>query len=186
MTMTRPLRRTFSVTRIYLMLATLACSVDNIKVTESGSSTIEGNSELAVLPDLGFSSLQSIDISNNETFKSEGADVDDIDSAKLDSLTITITSPTSGQDLTFIESVKFYASTPDTTKVLIAQGGPFEAGLTEVGLDVEDVELKQYAAAKTLQITTEVTGHAPENTTTIKATVVLDVDVNVGNALCGN
>jgi len=168
------------------VLATLACSLDNIKVTESGSSTIEGGGQLSLLPDLGFSNLQNINIADNQTFKSKGADVNDIDSAKIHTLTLDITAPPSGQDFSFISSVKFYASTPDLPKTLIAQGGPFQAGLTEVGLDVEDVELKPFVASKTLQITSEVTGHAPANTTTIKATVVLDVDVNVGHALCGH
>ena len=168
------------------MLATLACSLDNIKVTESDSTTIDGGGQLALLPDLGFSNFQNIDVSDNATFKSKGADVNDIDSAKIHTLTLDITSPTSGQDFTFIQSIKFYASTPDLPKTLIAQGGPFQAGLTEVGLDVEDVELKPFVASKTLQITSEVNGHPPANTTTIKATVVLDVDVNVGHALCSH
>ena len=70
--------------------------------------------------------------------------------------------------------------------MLIAKGGPFQAGLTEVGLTVDDVELKPYVASQTMQVTTKVSGHAPQNTTTIKATVVVDVDVNVGHALCGH
>lgn len=183
-------RRVFTAARVYLVLATLACSLDHIKVAESGSATLQGSPELAALPASTFSgtfsSLTNIDITSNATFKSKNADINDIKSAKIYSLTLQITAPSSGQDFTFIDDVKFYASTPEIQKTLIAQGGPFTAGLTEVGLDVGDVDLKPFLASKAFSITNDVTGRSPTQATTIKASVVLDVEVNVKHLVCGN
>lgn len=50
-------------------------------------------------------------------------------------------------------------------------------------MEILDVELREYAAADSMTITTTATGVTPEEDTTIRASVVLDVDVNVDGAL---
>ena len=75
---------------------------------------------------------------------------------------------------------------PSSDGLLVASGGPLQAGLTHVGLDVEDVDLKPYAKAGQLTLATDVTGHNPQNTTTIKATAALNIDVNLRHLVCGN
>jgi hypothetical protein len=181
------LRRKLLVGRICLVFAFLACSnLDNIIITKSSNTTIQGGSPLNILDELGFVEFGTIDVSDEQEFKNRGVDIDDVDSVKVDSLTLEILSPASGQDLTFIDNIAFYAVDADGRRELIAEGGPFQAGLRTVGLDVTDVNLKDYAKAGSFSLGTEVDGNDPQNTTTIKATVALNIDVAIGHLLCGD
>ena len=180
------LRRKLLVGRICVVFAFLACSnLDNIIITKSANTTIQGGSPLSILDELGFVEFGSIDVSNEQEFKNRGFDIDDVDSVKVDSLTLEIISPASGQDFEFIDSIAFYAVGENGRRELIAEGGPFQAGLRTVGLDVTDVNLKDYAKAGSFSLGTEVDGNSPQNTTTIKATVALNVDVAIGHLICG-
>lgn len=169
------------------LIGLITCdSVDNFTITESSTTTIEGATLLEQLVgDLGFGGFLNMDVSQNEELKNQGVERNQIDSVFVQSLTLTITDPPDGQDFTFIESLAFYVEAPGLDRKLIASGGPFEAGLKTVGMNVENVDLADYAAAESMDITTEVDGRRPDNTTTIRADIVLDVDVNVGGALCG-
>ncbi len=185
--MTNPpnLRRKLLVGRVVVVFAFLACSdLDNIIITKSANTTVQGGSPLNILNELGFIDFGSIDVSNEQEFKNKGFDIDDIDSVKVDSVKLEITSPASGQDFEFIERVAFYA-VQNGQRALIADGGPFAPGLRTVNLDVTDVNLKDYVKAGSFSLGTEVNGNEPDNTTTIKATVALNVDVAVGHLICG-
>jgi hypothetical protein len=172
--------------RIGIVLTALACgNLDNITVTKSASSTVQGTGALGGLgSSLGFDGFNNIDVSDDESFKNQGYSRNEIDSVKLKELTLDITAPPSGVDFTFIKSIKFYASSPNLAKVLIASGGPFTAGARSVGLDVEDQELVDYATADSMTVTSEVNGTAPSQDTTVKATLKLDVDVNIKGVIC--
>jgi hypothetical protein len=181
------LRRKLLVGRVCVVFAFLACSnLDNVIITKSANTTIQGGSPLNILDELGFVEFGSIDISDEQEFKNRGFDIDDVDSVKVDSLTLDITAPASGQDFEFIDHIAFYAVAEDGRRELIAEGGPFQAGLRSVGLDVTDVNLKDYAKAGSFSLGTEVDGNDPDNTTTLRATVALNVDVAVGHLICGD
>jgi len=68
---------------------------------------------------------------------------------------------------------------------MIARGSSFATGLKSVGLEIEPVNLAPYASGDSMTITTDVDGHRPDHETTIKADIVLDIDVNVAGVLCG-
>lgn len=104
---------------------------------------------------------------------------------KLQSLALTITSPATGQDFTFLEGVQFFVEADGLEKRKVARGGPFAQGPTTVSLMVLDVDLAPYATAPSMTFTTTARGQKPQNTTTIEAKIILDVDVNVGGLICG-
>lgn len=186
MTNRSTLRRKLHVSRIVMVFAFLACSdLDNVIITKSANTTVQGGSPLNLLNQLGFVEFGNIDIKEDQQFKNKGVDIDDVDSVKVDSLMMEITSPASGQDFEFINRIAFYA-VQGGKRELIAEGGPFEAGLRTVNLDVTDVNLKDYVVGGAFSLGTEVNGNEPDNTTTIKATVALNVDVAVGHLLCGD
>lgn len=184
---TLAVKRFVRTARVGVVLTALACgNLDNITVTKSASSTIQGAGPLGGLGStLGFDGFSDIDVSDDQTFKNQGYSRNEIDSVKLHELKLEITSPASGGDFTFIDSIEFYASAPNQPKVLIARGGPFTSNERTVGLEVEDVELVDYATAASMTITSEVEGSAPSQTTTVKATVSFDVDVNIKGVVCG-
>jgi hypothetical protein len=171
----------------FLVLTLLACGgLDTFDIEESSTTVVEGGNILQQLVgNLGFSGFTAMDITANEKLKNQGVERQDIDSVKLSSVTLEIVSPASGQDFTFLDSIEFFVEAPGLTRKRIASGASFQAGLRTVGLDIDDVELADYASAESMSITTNATGNQPQQDTTIKATVKLEVDVNVDGALCG-
>jgi hypothetical protein len=138
-----------------------------------------------LLGTISFAGFDNFDITQNASLKNQGVSKDQIDSAKMFKVEMKVISPASGQDFTFINSLKFFVEAPGLPRALLASGGPFPANATTVELDLEDVELKPYVTAESMDITTESSGQKPRQDTTIEATIGLDVDVNVGGAICG-
>lgn len=176
--------------RASILLACLPlvmCSdLDNFQIEQKSSAQIPGQTPLEqLLGSVSFAGFDNFDITQNAELKNQGVTKDQIDSVKLSRVTMTVRSPESGQDFTFITSLRFFVESPGLPRALIATGGPFPANAQVVELDLEDVELAPYAAADTMNITTESTGQKPRQDTTIEAAIGLDVDVNVGGAICG-
>lgn len=168
------------------ILTLLACgSLDTFTIRESATTTVQGSSVLGTaLGVVGFDGFIGLDLSSNETLQNQGVERSDIDSVFVRQLTLTITDP-SGEDFQWLDSIAFYAEAEGLDRVRIASGGPFEAGLSTIGLNVENVNLADYVAAPAIDITTEATGRPPAQDTTVEAEIELDVDVNVSGALCG-
>ncbi len=169
------------------MFLVLTCSgLDDFDVEQSASTTIQGagiaGQILSIAPD--FAGFSSLDISQTSEFENQGVTKDDIDAVYVKSFTLRLTAPPGG-DFTFLHTIAFYAEAEGVERKLIASGGDFPAGVTEVELDVEDVNLKAYAVERAMAITTEATGEAPIEDTEIEAHIVLSVDVNVGGVVCG-
>ena len=185
----KPQSRVLANARIAFLLVPLAtCSgVDNFRITESSESSISGATIVEILlGDLGFGDWLNLDITQNETLANQGIERHQLDSVHLYSLTLDIIDGHPEQDFSFIETIRFYVESPGLESKLIAQGGPFVDGLTSVGMDLEPVNLASYAGAESMTITTDVTGRRPDRRTTLKAEIVLSVDVSVAGILCGS
>jgi hypothetical protein len=169
------------------VLTLLCCGgIDNFDVTEESTTTIPGASLFEQLAgDMGFGSFMTMDLSQSEELKNQGVEKSQIDSARLTALTLTVTEPADGQDLTFMESLKFFVEAQGLERRLIASGGPFPAGENQVELALEDVDLAPYAVAPTMKVTAEVSGRRPKQQTSILARMTLNVDVNVSGVACG-
>jgi hypothetical protein len=159
--------------------------LDRFTVTESTRSEIMGGGLVEqLLPALGLG-FANFDITQNQTLQNQGVTKNQIDSVKMTRLTLTIIDPPSGQDFRFLDGLTFFVSAPGLERAMIASGGPFPSDARTVELTVEDVELAPYVVADRMDITTEARGRRPRQTTTVEATIVLDVDVNIGGAVCG-
>lgn len=170
-----------------LLLGLVGCgSVGQVSITETATTTIEKATILEQLVgDMGFGSFLNMDISQNQELENQGVERNQLNSVHVRSLELTITDPADGQDFTFIESLAFYAEADGLDRALIASGGPFDAGAKAVNLDVEAVDLADFAAAPSMDITIEVEGRRPDQTTTVRCDLVLDVDFNIGGFLGG-
>lgn len=173
-----------------LSVALLSCAdgkgLDDFDITRTANTVIAGSILTQVLAPLGFSSLSDMNLSESAEMKNSGAKANQIDSIHLTLLRLKVKKPPTGQDLTFFSTVKFYAESKGLPKVLVAEGGPFAAGTAQVDLKLTGAELKAYATAPAMSLTTEVTGHPPAQDTTIEATVSLRVNVNVSGTVLGN
>ena len=171
-----------------LLLPLVTCSnLDNIEVTETAQTVLAGATLVEqLIGDLGFGDWLNLDITQNKTMANQGVERHQLDTVYLQSVELSMTESHPDQDFSFIERIEFYAKAPGLTKRLIATGGPFAAGLKIVGMDVEDVNLASFASSETMTITTDVVGRRPHYRTTIEATIVLGVDINVAGIICGS
>ena len=164
----------------------LACgSLDTFTIEESAQTTVEGAGVLgSALGAVSFTGFTGLDLSANQTLQNQGVEEQDIDSVFVRSLTLTVVSPDDG-DFDWLDSIEFFVEAEGLDRVAIASGSNFADGLRVIGLDVSGVDLAPYVAAPSLDITTDATGRPPVEDTTIDAQIVLDVDVNVKGAICG-
>lgn len=161
----------------------LGCSdIDNVDVEAEGQTTVQKGTVIdQLVGDIAFLGFDGFDISQSQEFANAGYTKDQIDSVHVTLFTLTITAPEAGS-FDFIQRVSFFAESDGLERVLIASLDPVPAGSNVLDLALADVDLRDYAAAESMTITTEVTGVRPDADTTIAARVVLDVDVDVSGA----
>ncbi len=172
---------------VILSLGLLTCGdLDSFEVEQSSTTMIPGMTPTEpYLDDLAFSDFANIDLAADETLASEDVRKNQIDAVNLITLSLTITAPASGQDLTFLSSIEFFIEAEGQPKERIAFGGPFQSGTQSAYMNIDTLDLHPYVAAETMSITTKIAGTRPQNTTTIVAYTNFLVDVDVSEAVCG-
>src|SRR5579883_1452944 len=151
--------------------------------TVQGSSTVPGSPLGSVLPTVpDFSGLTNFNFSQTQDFQNQGVTSQDVDSVKMKSLTLQLTSP-NNEDFSWLDSLTFSAAAGNQTDVIATKSGINQLGLAapnpSFAMDVASVELKPYVTAPSMAITANGTGNAPPQDTTIQATVVVTVVANV-------
>lgn len=170
-----------------LLLGTITCApLDVISMEETSTTTIAKASIFEqLIGDLGFGSFLNIDLVDNTELRNQGVERHQIDSVYATSLTLAITSPATGQDFSFLDSLQFYVSAANLPRVRIASGNNFPAGAKELELQVDAVDLAPYASADSMTITSDVDGRKPQEETSIEAKIALAIDLNIGGLVCG-
>ncbi len=173
-------------TCLVLLFASCTTSkLDEFDLSRTATAEVAGSPLPAVLQNaLNMTGFADMEFSTAQEFKNQGVAPNDVDSIKLRALSLKVVSPP-GQDLTFLESVEFFAEAEGKAKVSVAKGGPFAKGVASLALTMTNVELKPYVVAPKMSLTAAVKGHQPNQTTKIEATAVLRVDVDVTGAVTG-
>jgi hypothetical protein len=167
---------------VLLVYAATCSGLDNFDVTLGGQAVIAGRTLVdELLGPVDFAGLGSVDITESKEYQNEGVEEDDVDSVRVVSFQLAIVSPQSGT-FDFIESISIYAETKGLPRVRIASLEKIPSGAMQLSLAVDSVDLKPYVVATSMIVTAEASGQQPEDETTVDATVVLDVDVNVSGA----
>jgi len=153
-------------------------NIDNFEVAVGGKGTIpKGNLIDELLSAVNLDELQSVDLTNE--LKNQGVTKEDVDSVRLLRFSLSIEGPP-GATFDFLESITFYVETQGVPRAVLARIEAVPAGATELTLDVEEaLELKPYVVAPSMKITSEVKGTRPDQDTTVRADLALDVDVTV-------
>lgn len=172
-----------------LALAALATcgGIDRFEIVETSRSTVDrASTPLEQLAgQLGFGDFLNVDITQNQELQNQGVERHQIDSVKIGAFTLEIVETPEGQDFSFIEEIQFFVEAEGLARQRVAHGSMFPPGARRISLDVDGVELADYTAAPSMNITTEVRGRRPENDTTVEATVTILVDADIGGVLCG-
>ncbi len=144
----------------------------------SSKSTVQGG---GLVQNLVFglgTGFSNFDIAQQQDFKNQGVSKSDVNSVKLKSMQLKVTSP-AGATLDFLKSIEFSATSDGLPTVSVASISAIPAGATTVDLAVANVELKPYIVAPSMSVTTNANGHPPPQDTEIEASLVLDVEPKI-------
>ncbi len=151
-------------------------------VEESGQVLVERGTLLEdLLGDLGFDSFLDMDITATDEFVNQGVEPGDVREVFLDLFELEAISP-GGADLSFLESIEIYVESPDLPSVLIASADDFPEGQSLVVFELEDADLTDYVVSQSMTFTTDITGHRPDEDTTVEARFDLAVGVTTQGA----
>lgn len=165
----------------YLRSLPLACVVflvgcgATFDVEVDSTSTIKAGGLFQNLVSNTFGDFASMDLSQAQGFRNAGVEKDDVDSVKLTSAVLAIEAPADGT-FEFLDAITFFIEADGVEKKRLAFKDSIPNDATAVTLDLEDLELAPYVTAETMTITTDATAHAPQQDTTIKASLVFAVD----------
>jgi hypothetical protein len=137
-----------------LILTALACSVLLFSACEQDGLTLSFDVPYSTdfeLKASDFVNTQGVPVSVSSGTVStdvseigdQGTNLDKLESAKLNSAVVTVTSP-DGQSLSFIDQVDIYISGQDIPEKLFASATDIADGATTITMTIEDVELVEY------------------------------------------
>lgn len=166
-----------------LFLAVLPSCRDGVLTTiqldGEATTRIEGATILETLAgDLGFESFISMNLVESEELENQGVEPGDIRNARLAGFELEAVSPQDA-DLSFIDDMLIFVSSPDLAEQPIAGADAFPEGATRVAFEVEDVDLTDYIVSESLTIGTDVTGRRPEEATEVQARYRIEVGVTL-------
>jgi hypothetical protein len=155
-----------------------ACGrLDDVDVTRSATVTVPGSPARAPLPAGAF----ALDVAiGREALEAEGIDRNDIDAARLVRARIDVVSGSALE--AWLDGVALHLEAPGLPRVLVAERrgiGALPAGTNAIDLQPSGVDLKPYVLASGSKVTAEATGTQPAETTTVRATATVRVDVSV-------
>jgi len=153
-----------------------------IPVDETATTTIAPGTLLEdLLGDLGFDAFLDMDVTASEELQNQGVEPGDVVEVRLTTFTLEATEP-AGADLSFLSGLAVYVESEGLDKVEIAHADAFPEGQALVDFEIDDVDLTDYVVSQSMTITTEVTGHRPDQETTVEASFSVDVGVTVQGA----
>lgn len=165
------------------LLSWSACQDDTLltlTIEDESSTQVEQGTILEELAGtFGFGDFVSMDITASQELQNQGVGPGDIRDVRLTLLSLSVPE---GQDLSFLDSVDVYVEAPGLDAVLIASQDAFPEGEPVVDLDLEDVDLTDYAVSQSMTLSTEVSGSRPSEDTTVTAAYALDVGVTTQGA----
>jgi hypothetical protein len=158
------------------VLASACGELDEVDVTRSGTATVPGGPGTplaagAVALDLAL---------GRGVLEAEGIDPDDVDAARLVAFRLDVVEGTNLED--WLDAIALHVEAPGLPRALVAERRGIMAlpeGTRQVELTVSGVDLKPYVLAPTAQVTAEVEGRQPPESTTVRGTATIRVDVNV-------
>jgi hypothetical protein len=163
-------------------LGLAACAPSSFITELKGESTVPAGppgatTDLNAFPSI--SSFAGLDFDKNQDFKNQGVSKGDVTSAKVKSLTLKVLSP-NDQDLTFLDSVEFFARAGDREERIARRQDISRLNLRPpnpvLTLDVDDTELQPFVSAPTMSIIVRGRGRMPERDVRLQAVVTLEVE----------
>jgi hypothetical protein len=170
---------------MWLVAAWIGCGLEvaTIEVEDQTDTVVPGASILEqALGDLGFDGWADMDVVDQEELANQGVEPGDITEVYVTGVSLAAIDP-AGTDLSFMRDLALYVEAPDLERVRVASKATFPEGEGSVALDLEPVDLADYVVSRSMTFTVEVSGHRPDDDTTVRATTTLDVGVTTRGAV---
>ena len=167
-----------------LLLATSSCdgTLIIIEVDQSTVTTVEEANLLDdLVGDLGLDDFLDMDITASSELQHQGVERGDITSVVLTLFELEVLSPDGG-DLSFLSSVELFVEALDLPEVGVASASDFPVGETRVLFELDDVDLTDYVASRSMTLSIDISGHRQDEDTEIRAHFTLDVGVTTQGA----
>jgi hypothetical protein len=140
----------------------------------SAETTVEGGGLIEQFLDaFGFGDFANIDVSTTDEFENNDVRREQVTSAKLTALSLTIAAP-QGADFDWLDEIAFSVEADGEPDVEVASGVVADDTVAAT-LDLEDVELAPYVRAPAFAITTDVTARRPPQDTTVRVDLVFSI-----------
>lgn len=140
----------------------------------TAETTVEGGGVLEQFLDaFGFGDFANVDFSSTDEFENNDVRREQVTSARLTALTLTIASP-QGADFDWLDEVAFSVDADEQPGVEVASGTIADDAVAAT-LDLEDVELAPYVRAPGFSITTDVNARRPPQDTTVRVDLVFAI-----------
>ena len=162
-----------------LSVATLSCesTLITIAVPYETTTIVEEGTVLDVLVGgLGFGDFLDMDVTASSELQNQGVAPGDINAVSLTFFRLSVVAP-EGADMAFLDTLSLYVDAPGLDRVRVAHAPEFPEGVDSVDLEIDDVDLTEYVVSQSMTLTTEVSGHRPEQDTEIQAELELSVAV---------
>jgi len=140
----------------------------------SAETTVEGGGVIEQFLDaFGFGDFANVELSSTDEFENNDVRREQVTSARLTALTLTIAAP-QGADFDWLDEIAFSVSSDDQPTVEVASGSIADDAVAAT-LDLEDVELAPWVRAPSFAITTDVTARRPPQDTTVRVDLVFAI-----------
>ncbi len=154
----------------------MACEEDGINVSFNVDySTNYTLDKAAVIGTTIDATSPEIQTNTSDVFTDNNTNLDKIEGAKFNNLTISITAP-AGEDFSFVNEVKVYIKGLGMSEELIASKSDIDQAATSIEMDVEDVNLAEHVKSGAFTLRTSVLNdEALENDLDLQADMQLKV-----------
>jgi uncharacterized glyoxalase superfamily protein PhnB len=133
----------------------------------TAETTVPGGGVLEqVLAVFGFEELANVDLADTREFDNNNVQREQVTSARLTSLNLTIVSP-QGANFDWLDELTFIVAADDEDEADVASKS-VDNGVAAFACDLADVELAPYVRASSFALTTEIDARRPPQDTTIR------------------
>lgn len=158
-----------------LLVTSLGCEVTTVDVVRHGTATIPKDGAFELMR------FRDFEVELGEIEDTMDIERKDLSDATLDRLTLEVLSPDDA-DLSFIDEIEVYAESDQLGRVRVAYLGEVADGATEVELETDDVDLRNYVAAPEVTLVAVIDGAMPEQNVKVRARAELNVGVTLRGA----
>ncbi|GDX80212.1 hypothetical protein LBMAG42_20230 [Deltaproteobacteria bacterium] len=162
----------------------LGCDVTLTEIAVSGDTktTVErGTLVEDLLGDLGFSDFVSMDLTAAEELQNQNVKPGDISSAVLTDFGLEAVSGAS--DLSFIETMDLLVEAASLPELRIAFATAFPEGEATVDFQTTGSDITSYVTSQALTLSTDMSGHRPDEDTVVRAYWTVTVGVTTQGAV---